>query len=665
MIPKRQLEDIRFRNDIVDIIGGYISVKKAGSTFKALCPFHKEKTPSFNINQQKQIFHCFGCGEGGDVFAFVMKYEGMDFTSSAKLLAHRAGIALELEEGEPGETSDKPKLFEILSQVADLYHHALLERTSAAHARTYIEKRGLTPATVESFKIGYAPDRWDAVLKWAEKNHIDADLIEKAGLIIRKTDENSSARSRAYDRFRNRLMFPITDEQGRVIGFSGRSLDDADKGAKYVNSPETPLFHKSRILYAMDKARQHIASSRQAIVCEGQIDVIRCHQAGMPTAVASQGTAFTEDHVRILRRYADSVVIAFDPDTAGQNASIKAAIAFMTAGLSVRVATFPTGMDPDSFIAERGADAFTEVLANAQNIVGFQISVLSQREKLDSEVGTMRVARAILETINHSPNSVQRAKLLQDAAERLNIPQSALQDDLRFIKSQQRRRAAPRQAPPDQNPPSQATPDMPPDAAFDVPFDMPSDAPINMPSDASFDTQFDAPPANPPPEAQAKLLPDEIALCEHAIHIVDCPEMQQLLTTYLPPQIIPHPFCRLVVQVSLRCATSGEDIQDVLREHDDSTGSLSRFAAHLQMSPNKTRGKDMSRTDAVQDIILRLWCKKFQQERNAILHRDQATPSKEDEQRRVQLTYHLKSLQNWQDGQAVIELEMMDLNESP
>ena len=383
-ISKRALEDIRFRTDIVELIGSYFDLKRSGSTFKALCPFHKEKTPSFHVNPQRQIYHCFGCGAGGDVFAFMMQQEGVPFMTAVKMLAQRAGIQLEIEEGS-GETSHKTELYEIHRRVAELYHKALLERESAAGAREFLEKRKISSETIESFFIGYAPDRWDAVLKWAMRKKYSLEQVERSGIIMRKSGKEGGNKG-FYDRFRNRIMFPVFDEQGRIIGFSARTLEEKAAGAKYINSPETPLFAKSRILYALDKARRHIVDEREALVCEGQIDVIRCHQAGFETAVAAQGTAFTEDHVRILRRYADSVCIVFDRDKAGQNAAVKTASLCISAGLAVRVAMLPQGEDPDSFILSRGSDAFRKILENAGSAVEFQVKTLGEEQDLSTEI---------------------------------------------------------------------------------------------------------------------------------------------------------------------------------------------------------------------------------------------------------------------------------------
>jgi DNA primase len=372
VLSKRILDDIRSRCDIVEVIGGAIRLHKAGGTFKGLCPFHQEKTPSFNVNPAKQIYHCFGCGAGGDVFAFVMKREGLDFMGAVRQLAQRANVKLEFEEGAGGpERAAREALYTIHAELAKEYHRVLLQDPRADAARRYLAGRDLGAEVIEKFQIGYAPESWDFAVEWARAKKFQVDQLLASGLVAQS--ERPDSRSRFYDRFRNRVMFPICDEQGRVVAFSGRILVADPKAAKYVNSPETPIFRKSNILFALNKARPAIVESRTAVVCEGQIDVIRCHAAGFTNAVASQGTAFTDHHARIIRRFADRVVLVFDPDTAGQNAALKTGLLFTEAGLDVRVARLPAGKDPDLFIRENGREGFEKVLTEARHALDFLV----------------------------------------------------------------------------------------------------------------------------------------------------------------------------------------------------------------------------------------------------------------------------------------------------
>ncbi|MCE9616587.1 MAG: DNA primase [Lentisphaerae bacterium] len=606
LVSKQQLEDIRFRNDIVDVIGAHITLQRAGSAFKALCPFHKEKSPSFHVNPQRQIYHCFGCGAGGDVYGFIMQHEGVDFAMAVKMLAQRAGVVLDLDEGAPGEAGDKAQLLKIHEGVAQFFQRCLKEMKSAGHARRYLETRALDDTIVENFLIGYAPDRWDALVQWAEKHKFSTAHMESAGLILH--NDRPDARHSHFDRFRNRLMFPIRDEQGRVIGFSGRALDPDKQPAKYVNSPETLLFKKSRILYAIDRARKPIVEAGEAIVCEGQIDVIRCHAAGFTNAVAAQGTAFTEDHARIVKRYADSVVLVFDPDVAGQDAAIRAAGVFMQAGLAVRVATLPPKQDPDAFIRAAGADAFRALLAQATSAVLFQIEVLAGREDASSDVGTMRIARAVLQTVAQSPNAVLRAKLVQDAATRLGLPPAALLDDLQAQKSRARRE--------------------------------PEAAPAPGPSGG-----IDRPP-------------EEVELCAQLCHVADQPGLEALVRTYLPLRLVRHADCRRVAEACLQAAATGTHMHSLLEADEDVGPALIQFAAAVQSAPTKIRGAERTGLDAVRDIILKLWRRELKTRREMLELELKTRPSRDQQARSNQLTLHLNSLKTWEDGAPVIEMEL-------
>ncbi len=604
-ISKKVLEDIRFANDIVEVIGGYMTVKRAGTSFKACCPFHKEKTPSFHINPQRQTCHCFGCGEGGDVFGFVMKYEGVDFITAVKMLAHKSGIVLELDEDNgTGDGPNKNVLFRLHEELTQFFQRCLLQVKSAEHARKYIEGRDFSDELTEEFLVGYAPGGWNNMIQWGKKNKFTEAELEAAGIILKSS--NPDAKSRYYDRFRDRLMFPIRDIQGRVIGFSGRVLEADPKAAKYVNSPETQLFHKSRVLYALDIARRHIvnAEQREAIICEGQIDVIRCHGAGFKNAIAAQGTAFTEDHARILKRYADSVVIVFDTDRAGEDAAIKTAQIFIEVGLAVRVAELPGDSDPDTFIRENGAEAFGRIIKNAVSAVGFQVDILSQRENTDSEIGTMRTAKAILETISRSSSAVQRAKLIQEAAERLGIPASALQDDLKKVKKTRVREAKPEVV---------------------------------------------------VQKTEIKNRPvEEVELCEHMVHVADIPEIGELVAKYLPLDMISDRCCREVVEASLNTVKTGRSIDEELREYVDETGEIQTFAAGILEAPAKVRGNELSRSDAIKDIILRIW------KREKTIERNRLRQSAEENERKqaTEINYLLHRFKNWEDGHEAIELEL-------
>ena len=311
VIPEAVIEDVRARTDIVQVVGDRVPLKRAGAAWKACCPFHHEKTPSFTVNPQRQSFKCFGCGEGGDVFKFLMKHDGMSFYDAVRYLAEKCGVEI-VTEKDDGRTARARRLFQINAEFAAFCHRCLLKTNAAAGARAYLEKRRLDAATVEAFQLGYDPDEWGALDEFARRNRFTPEEMVAAG--IGSLPDRPGASANLRDRFHGRLMFPICDQTGRVVAFSARVLDASKSPAKYVNSPETDVFKKARVLYALDKAQRHIASSphREAIVCEGQIDVIRCHACGFPRAVASEGTAFTPEHAKLLHRYADSVVELFE-----------------------------------------------------------------------------------------------------------------------------------------------------------------------------------------------------------------------------------------------------------------------------------------------------------------------------------------------------------------
>ncbi|MBI2950178.1 MAG: DNA primase [Verrucomicrobia bacterium] len=422
------LEQIRAASDIVDVISAVLPLKRAGANFVALCPFHKEKTPSFNVNPHKQIFHCFGCHKGGDVFSFVREYENISFTEAVRRLAERARIPLEFEK-DPGQQQNrflKETLLEIHERIAQRWHTNLLSDASAESARAYLAQRGVAPDAVKLFRLGYAPDAWDDTVNWAKSKNYEWPLIEQAGLIIRKEGED-----RYYDRFRGRLMFPICDEQGRVIGFSGRVIAGDEKTAKYVNSPETPIFTKGKVFFGLDKSKRAILDAQCAIICEGQLDLIACHMAGVRNVVAPQGTAFTGDHARILKRYVDEVVLCFDSDTAGQTAAVRVLDSLLASGLAIRVATIPAPHDPDSYIKELGGPAFQKLIEEAEGFFDFYLNQLCAAHDVNSDKGQMAVAKAMAEAVHKTGHQVLVDKYAQKTALRLGVAPEAVRAEFK------------------------------------------------------------------------------------------------------------------------------------------------------------------------------------------------------------------------------------------
>jgi DNA primase len=452
LISETTREQIRAASDIVDVIGGYLPLKHAGANFITLCPFHKEKTPSFNVNPHKQIFHCFGCHKGGDVFTFVQEYENISFAEVLRRLADRAGIPLEFDRDPDHQKTRhlKETLLQIHEQITQRWQRLLTNDAAGQIAREYLAKRGVSDEAVKLFRLGYAPDSWDDTVNWAKSKGYEPPVVEQAGLIIRKEGE-----SRYYDRFRGRLMFPICDEQGRVIAFSGRILTGDEKSAKYVNSPETALFTKGKIIFGLDKSKRALLDAGCAIICEGQLDLIACFMAGVQNVVAPQGTALTAEHTRILKRSVEEVVLCFDSDTAGQNAAIRALDDLLASNLAVRVATIPTPHDPDSFIKANGAPAFNKLIEQAEGFFDFYLNRLCSTNDVSTDKGQSAVLNDMAEAVHKTNNLVLVDKYAQKTALRLAVSPDAVRAE---FKKAHRHKAA---QPPAQRESEAATQDAP------------------------------------------------------------------------------------------------------------------------------------------------------------------------------------------------------------
>jgi DNA primase len=429
-ISPATLERIRAASDIVDIIGAHLPLKKAGANFTALCPFHKEKSPSFNVNPHKQIFHCFGCHKGGDVFTFVKEYENIGFVDAVRRLAERAKIPLEFDQNPAAQESRhlKDQLLDIHEQLTQRWQNCLTNEAAGQFARDYLAKRGVSADAIKLFRVGAAPELWDDTVNWARSKNFDLATVEKAGLIIRKEETGNY-----YDRFRGRLMFPICDEQGRVIGFSGRVLSGDEKTAKYVNSPETPIFTKSKIFFGLDKSKRAILDAGCAIICEGQLDLIACFTNGVQNIVAPQGTAFTEQHARIIKRYANEVVLCFDSDNAGQNAIVRSLDHLLASGLAVRVAVVPSPHDPDSFIKANGGEAFRKLVENADGFFDYYLNRLCVSNEINTDRGRLAVLRSMSEAVHKTGNSVLIDTYAQKTALRLGVPPESVRAEFKKI----------------------------------------------------------------------------------------------------------------------------------------------------------------------------------------------------------------------------------------
>jgi DNA primase len=425
-IPTQNIEQIAAANDIVEVIGSYFPLKRAGTNFKALCPFHQEKTPSFTVSPQRQTFHCFGCGVGGSVFRFVMDYEHLDFPSAVRKLAARAGIPVIEERGASGDDDRQHEtrraLLQLHAEATEWFHENLVKGKVGGPARDYLKKRGIDRRIADDWQIGFAPDSWDAFLTWAIDRGYRRPQILQSGL-IKPRDENRPD-GEAYDRFRGRIMFPIHNDVGEVIAFSGRVLEKEAEGAKYLNSPETPLFRKGRVLFGLHKTKRGLIEANCAIVCEGQLDLITVFEAGITNVVAPQGTAFTENQARILKRFVSEVVLCFDADTAGRKAAERSLDALLQNNLVVRVAEMPAGEDPDSVIRHRGKDEFEKRVAAARDFFDSWIEHETASTNLDSLSAKMQLARKLADTVARVQDPLMRGEVANKVSARIGVARS-------------------------------------------------------------------------------------------------------------------------------------------------------------------------------------------------------------------------------------------------
>lgn len=420
-IPPETIEQIAAANDVVDVIGGYFPLKRAGAMYRALCPFHQEKTPSFTVNPARQIFKCFGCGAGGSVFRFVMDYEQVDFVTAAKKLADRAGIRVVEEEltAEDQQRYDlRRRLLALHAEAADFFHQQLMKTAPAQRAREYLKGRGINGEIARTWKLGYAPDSWDTFSDFARQRGFTPDELVASGLVSPRDEGQAGG---GYDRFRDRIMFPICNDTGEVIAFSGRVLDPEAKAAKYVNSPETMLFTKGAVLFGLHRSKRALIDNASAIVCEGQLDLITAFEAGVQNVIAPQGTAFTEKQAHILKRYVEEVVLCFDADAAGEKAAERSLAALLAENLLVRVIEMPPGEDPDSFIRSRGAAAFRERVAGARDFFEVQMDQQTHRPDFATPRGRLQAARKLAASISLISDSLLRETVINRASLRLEV----------------------------------------------------------------------------------------------------------------------------------------------------------------------------------------------------------------------------------------------------
>ena len=437
MLAQETVEQVAAASDIVAVISSYFPLKRAGTEFRALCPFHQERTPSFFVNPSKQSYYCHGCGAGGAVFQFLMQYENIDFPEAVRRLASRAGIAIiveELSQEEEAKQSLRKRLLRLHFEASAWYHSNLLRTKAAAHARSYLQSRGINIETAKRWQIGYAPKTWDSLVHWATDSGFTREELMASGLA--KPREEGNPRSRIYDRFRDRLMFPIHNDFGEVVAFSGRILDPNASGGKYVNSPETPLFSKGNLLFGLHQSKRFIANARQAVVLEGQLDLITTFEAGIQNVVAPQGTALTARQAALLHRFADEVVLFFDADAAGQKAAERALEVLFAAGLQVKMGEMPPGEDPDSLIRKSGSDAFRARVDSAEDFFDFQVNHKLSATESKTTAGRVAFARKVSQFISVVPDLILRDTLISRLSVRLTIPRETLQQMVRSSGSQ-------------------------------------------------------------------------------------------------------------------------------------------------------------------------------------------------------------------------------------
>ena len=437
-IPEDKVSEIKNRADIVEVVSEVVLLKKTGKNYVGLCPFHSEKTPSFTVSPEKQIFYCFGCAAGGNVFSFLMKHDGISFPDAAKMLALRYGIDIPTETLSPEQKrriSQRERLFAVNKQAMEFFRKQFLDSIPGKKAMEYVKKRGISSTVSDKFNLGYAPKGWDNLLRFFKKKNISPDLIEKAGLIVSKKE-----REGFYDRFRDRLIFPIFDLNMQGIGFGGRVMDDSLP--KYLNSPETPLYNKSRSLYGLHVAKKNCRENQKVYVVEGYFDLLALHQHGIQNSVATLGTSLTFEHVQLLKGLIGKdgiVILVFDSDDAGMKASQRTIEVFDKAYMNAQIVILPDGYDPDSYLVEFGIESFLDMVSRAKGIISFLMDSAVKKHGLSVE-GKFRVISEMKEPLGAIRDNVLRSLYIKDLAERIDIDEFAVIEKIRKISFRNRDR---------------------------------------------------------------------------------------------------------------------------------------------------------------------------------------------------------------------------------
>ncbi len=423
------VDEIKNRLDIVEVIGSYIRLQKAGRNYKALCPFHSEKTPSFVVSPEKQMWHCFGCGKGGSIFDFVMEIEGVEFGDALRMLARRAGV--ELKKVDPKLKTERSRLYEICYLANQFFIKQLAASQAGKKIQRYLAGRGLKPAAIKDWQLGYAPNQWRALLDFLKNQGYPDEEIAKAGLVVKKEKKNEY-----YDRFRDRIIFPIHDLNGLVIGFTGRENPEQpdSRMGKYINTPNTLIYDKSQVIYGLDKAKLALRENNLCILVEGQMDVLMAHQAGSRNVVASSGTALTEKQLRIIKRYTENLATAFDMDLAGQTATKRGIDLALQFGFNTKVISLPKEQDPADCL-RKNPSLWSQAIAQASGLIEFYLeSTFSKYDEQTAE-GKKEISKILLPVIKKISNKVEQAHWLQELARRLKIQEKNLVEEMGKIKN--------------------------------------------------------------------------------------------------------------------------------------------------------------------------------------------------------------------------------------
>lgn len=429
-ISDAKIDEIRNSADIVDVVGGYVQLRKRGKNFIGLCPFHQEKTPSFTVSDDKQIYHCFGCGNGGNVFKFLMEYKNISFVEAVEEVADHLGIKIQYDESPSDQQNELEVFFDINVFAARFFVEHLTKNSEAEEAREYLKRRGIKPQTQRSFGIGFAPFGWDNFLNQAKQNKIDLIKAKQLGLI------DTNERGEYYDKFRARIVFPIFSPNGRVIAFGGRVLQNADNVAKYLNSPESQIYSKRKSLFGLFHSKDEIRKLDRAILVEGYMDLVSLYQAGVKNVVASSGTSLTEEQIQLLSRFTKNIFVLFDSDSAGQRAALRSIELLLKQDFEVKVISLPKGEDPDSFINKFGKEQFDEEIARSVNFLEYQTTQFEQQGLFEDPAEMTKAIRELVRTLALVNDELKRNLLMKTISKKFNLREKLIESELNAALSQ-------------------------------------------------------------------------------------------------------------------------------------------------------------------------------------------------------------------------------------